>query len=96
MPRPTEDTWLVAMVFGSKNLAPLAYNPPGQMGGDTPAFPFAFTNPIYVDADGNGFDKPPFNATRPKVAVEPPPKITPTPVTSPEQIPARWHRAFDH
>ncbi len=96
VPRPTEDTWLVAMVFGSKNLAPLAYNPPGQMGGDTPAFPFAFTNPIYVDADGNGFDKPPFNATRPKVAVEPPPKITPTPVTSPEQIPARWHRAFDH
>lgn len=96
VPRPTEDTWLVALIFGSRNLAPLAYNPPGQMGGDTPVFPFAFTNPIYVDADGNGFDKPPFDATRPKVQVPPPPRPVPTPVTSPEQIPARWHRAFEH
>ena len=56
------------------------------------AAPFAITNPIYVDADGNGFDKPPFNPTRPKVMpiVKEPPGV---PVKSPEEIPERWHRA---
>ena len=92
MARPTYDTWFVAMVYGSKSLAPLAYNPPGLMGGVTPAAPFAITNPIYVDADGNGFDKPPFNPARPKVMpiVKEPPGV---PVKSPEEIPERWHRA---
>ncbi len=91
--RPTYDTWFVAMVYGSKSLAPLAYNPPGLMGGVTPSAPFAITNPIYVDADGNGFDKPPFNPARPKVMpiVKEPPGV---PVRSPEEIPERWHRAM--
>ena len=93
VPRPMADTWLVAMVYGSKSLAPLSYNPPGLMGGVTPTTPFALTNPIYVDADGNGFDKPPFNPTRPKVMpiVKEPPGV---PVKSPEEIPERWHRAM--
>jgi hypothetical protein len=97
VPRPAYDTWFVAMIYGSRNLAPLAYNPPSTMSGaDTPAFPFAFTNPIYVDADGNGFDKPPFNPAAPKQGVMPIPRAPPTPVRTPEEIPERWHRAFGH
>lgn len=95
VPRPAYDTWFVAMVYGSKSLAPLAWNPPGLMGGVTPTTPFAITNPIYVDADGNGFDKPPFNPTRPKAGVMPigrePPGV---PVKSAEEILPRWHGAF--
>jgi hypothetical protein len=90
LPRPAYDTWLVAMVYGSRNLAPLAYNPPGLMGGVTPATPFALTNPIYVDADGNGFDKPPFNPARPSQGVQPRQQPPPV-VTSPDQFPQRWH-----
>lgn len=92
LPRPAYDTWLVAMVSGSRNLAPLAFNPPGLMGGVSPAAPFALTNPIYVDADGNGFDKPPFNPTRPSMGVQPK-QQPPLPVSRPEEIPERWHRA---
>ncbi len=53
---PTTDNWLVAMVYGSRSLSPLLI-PYG--GGD--AKPFAFTNPILIDSDGNGFDRPPFS-----------------------------------
>lgn len=94
LPRPTYDTWIVAMVYGTRSLAPLALNPPGLMGGVTPTAPFALTNPIFVDADGSGFDKPPFNPARPKSGVMPigrePPGV---PVKSADEIPERWHRA---
>jgi hypothetical protein len=93
LPRPSYDTWLVAMVSGTRNLAPLSFNPPGLMGGVSPAAPFALTNPIYVDADGNGFDKPPFNPTRPSMGVQPKQHVPP-PVSRPEEIPERWHRAI--
>ncbi|MEW5741446.1 MAG: CehA/McbA family metallohydrolase [Myxococcota bacterium] len=60
LPAPTSDNWLVAMVYGSKSLAPVlyAYNA-------DPTRPFAFTNPVLIDADGNGYDKPPFRPTMP-------------------------------
>jgi hypothetical protein len=93
LPRPANDTWLVAMVYGSRGLEPLAYNPPGLTGSVPPSAPFALTNPIYVDADGNGFDKPPFNPARPS-GVQPKPLPPQRPVTAPEEIPARWHEAF--
>lgn len=93
VPRPGYDTWLVAMVHGTRNLAPLSYNPPGLMGGVSPALPFAFTNPIYVDADGNGFDKPPFNPTRPRGVMPLERAPEGTPVRSADEIPARWHEA---
>ena len=54
LPAPTKDNWLVAMVYGSRSLAPVLYPY------DAPTSrPFAFTNPVLIDADGNGFDKPP-------------------------------------
>ncbi len=55
---PTTDNWLVAMVYGSKSLFPLLYIP--GSGTVKPVLPFAFTNPIFIDADGNGYDHPPF------------------------------------
>lgn len=58
LPAPTTDNWLVAMVYGSRSIAPLLYPYPG---GGTTATPFAFTNPILIDADGNGYDRPPFD-----------------------------------
>ncbi|MCC6334667.1 MAG: CehA/McbA family metallohydrolase [Myxococcales bacterium] len=60
LPSPTADNWLVAMVYGTKSLAPVlyAYNAAATR-------PFAFTNPVLIDADGNGYDHPPFRPTRP-------------------------------
>jgi hypothetical protein len=57
LPAPTTDNWVIAMVYGSRSIGPLLYPYPG--GGST-ATPFAFTNPILIDADGNGYDHPPF------------------------------------
>jgi hypothetical protein len=48
---PGVDTWYVVMAMGSADLGPVA---PGF---DDRA-PRAFTNPIYVDVDGGGFDPP--------------------------------------
>ncbi len=51
--RPEADTWYVVIARGSRPLAPavLAASPR--------ALPYAITNPIWVDADGNGrFDPP--------------------------------------
>ncbi len=58
LPAPAGDNWLVAMVYGSKSLFPLLYLP--GSGAAKPVLPFAFTNPIFIDADGGGFDHPPF------------------------------------
>ena len=63
------------------------------MGGVTPTTPFAIINPIYVDADGNGFDKPPFRAVRPKVVPPIVPEAPGVPVKSAEEILPRWRDA---
>lgn len=44
-----DDAYVVFVVRGSTSMNPLA---PGQV-------PFAFANPVYLDADGNGYDNPP-------------------------------------
>jgi hypothetical protein len=91
LPAPTTDNWLVAMVYGSRSLAPLLYPYPG---GGPVATPFAFTNPILIDADGNGYDHPPFARVRSRVQQVP----TPVPLEprrlEPEEQVRRWGEAF--
>ncbi|MEW5946164.1 MAG: CehA/McbA family metallohydrolase [bacterium] len=48
---PAADTWYVARVEGTKPMFPVY---PG-------ARPYSFTNPVYVDADGNGAFDPPLS-----------------------------------
>ena len=91
LPAPTTDNWLVAMVYGSKSLAPVLYPYPG---GGSSATPFAFTNPILIDADGNGYDHPPFARVRSRVQQAPLPiPLQPRGVTPDEQA-RRWGEAF--
>ena len=91
LPAPATDNWLVAMVYGSKSLAPVLYPYPG---GPSFATPFAFTNPILIDADGNGYDHPPFARIRSRVQSAP----SPTPLLprklAPEEQLRRWGEAF--
>lgn len=48
------DTWVVVVVTGSTDLAPVASGPRGE-----PIRPVAFSNPIWIDENGNGrFDEP--------------------------------------
>ena len=63
LPAPTTDNWVVAMVYGTRSLFPLNFNAPGNSGSVTATMPFALTNPVFIDADGNGYDKPPFKPT---------------------------------
>ncbi|MFW6087117.1 MAG: CehA/McbA family metallohydrolase [Myxococcota bacterium] len=46
-----EDAYVVFIVRGSEDMAPVV---PG-----TDVLPFAFTNPVLLDADGGGYDHPP-------------------------------------
>lgn len=46
---PSKDTWVVVVVTGQGTLAPVSSNDE----------PFALTNPIYLDVDGNGVYDPP-------------------------------------
>jgi hypothetical protein len=95
LPAPTTDNWVVAFVYGSKSLAPLLTPYPGLAGGVSPTAPFAFTNPIYIDADGNGFDHPPFappgGAHKPAPLPKPAPRVPPA--TEAELL-ERWGRWF--
>ncbi len=94
LPAPTTDNWLVAFVYGSKSLAPLLFPYPGLSGSVSPTTPFAFTNPILIDADGGGYDKPPFSTTRMKkglAPVEPPARDFPTDEAS---FAKRWGEIF--
>ena len=54
VPIPVEqDTWFVVIASGEEPMAP------ALLDGDFPITPLAFTNPVRVDADGNGiFDAP--------------------------------------
>ncbi|HEY3450926.1 MAG TPA: CehA/McbA family metallohydrolase [Myxococcales bacterium] len=56
LPAPAGDNWIVAMVYGRKPLYPLVWGKGGSA-----VYPFAVTSPLFVDGDGNGWDKPPFN-----------------------------------
>jgi hypothetical protein len=91
LPAPGTDNWLVAMVYGSRSLAPVLYPYPGT--GTTNA-PFAFTNPILIDADGNGYDHPPFMRVQGKTQPAPEPVPPRLPLTPAEQL-KRWGAAFD-
>ncbi|MCS6912910.1 MAG: CehA/McbA family metallohydrolase [Myxococcales bacterium] len=68
-----QDGWLVAMVVGRQ---PLPVEIIGQLGGGT-VRPIAFTNPLWLDADGDGQVRPPLGPPpRPMplgVPAEPPP-----------------------
>lgn len=95
LPAPTTDNWVVALVYGSKSLSPLVFPKPGLTGSTAATTPFALTNPILIDADGNGYDHPPFTAPRslaPKPVARPPPPPLPTDEAS---IVKRWGEVFD-
>ncbi len=98
LPAPTTDNWVVAMAYGSKSLAPNLYPPPGLNGGVRATAPFAVSNPILIDADGNGYDQAPF---RPLVPPHAPPQmrvsVPQAPVsTDPSAIYQRWGEQFGH
>lgn len=61
IPRPARDNWVVALVYGSKSLFPLTFKSPSATSAAKTVYPFALTNPIFIDADGGGYDRPPFN-----------------------------------
>ncbi|MFO0593884.1 MAG: CehA/McbA family metallohydrolase [Myxococcaceae bacterium] len=93
LPAPTADNWLVVFVWGSRSLAPVLYPYPGT---GTTNVPFAFTNPIFIDADGNGYDHPPFRGIRSTTRPPPAPGPRPAPQTpTPAQLVDGWQRAFD-
>ena len=45
---PEEDAWYIVVATGAKSMAPLVHNAP------VPITPLGFTNPIWIDADGDG------------------------------------------
>ena len=47
--RPKVDTWYVVVVRGNRSLDPVV-----PKLGDRDVFPLAFSNPIWVDVDGDG------------------------------------------
>lgn len=103
LPATQTDNWIVALIYGSKPIFPLAYHASGGKAGDVT--PFAITNPILIDADGGGYDRPPFNRSLP--AGEPPASPAPKfarPVEAPqpsgpitaERLIDAWREAFSH
>jgi hypothetical protein len=57
--RLERDAFLVAEVRGAKDLSPLVQHRSSTGEGDAGVLPYALTNPIFVDVDGNGkFDAP--------------------------------------
>ena len=51
---PESDAYVVAVVRGGRSLYPVTLRDSVQ--------PLAFTNPVYVDVDGGGYDRPPLAA----------------------------------
>jgi hypothetical protein len=80
VPAPTTDNWLVAFVYGTSDLFPLVYRKVDGDGNHVPATPFALSNPIFIDADGNGYDHPPFTPGAPRPAAPQPLPPAPDPV----------------
>ncbi|HEY3447047.1 MAG TPA: CehA/McbA family metallohydrolase [Myxococcales bacterium] len=59
-PAPAGDTWYVAAAYGAGSMFPVVYAAVDAASGRAvDAAPFAFTNPVFIDADGSGYDKPP-------------------------------------
>jgi hypothetical protein len=56
------DAFLVAEVTGTKDLAPVVQRRVSADGSETAVTPFALTNPVFVDRDGNGRFDPPLPA----------------------------------
>lgn len=90
IPRPTTDNWIVAFVYGTKSLFPLNYRPTSPGKPNTPVLPFALTNPIFVDADGNGYNNYPFNPPPPPGAQPPPPLPPPFDPVTPDALQRAW------
>jgi hypothetical protein len=93
LPAPITDNWVVAMVYGSKSLSPLLFPYPSSSGTVPMTTPFAFTNPIFIDADGNGYDHPPARVVRSLVRF-PAPTLPPVLPTDDASILARWGVVF--
>lgn len=91
---PTKDNWVVALVYGSKDLFPLFFLAPKPGKPLTPTLPFAVTNPIFIDADGNGFDKPPFDPDAIGGTMSPAPLPTPTRKPRPGELPVPQKKTF--
>lgn len=51
---PKQDAWYVVLAYGDKPLSPIVSDYVGYDGMRYPVKPFAMTNPIWVDADGDG------------------------------------------
>jgi len=51
---PRRDAWYVALVYGDKPLSPVVSDYAGYDGTRYQVKPFAMTNPVWVDADGDG------------------------------------------
>jgi hypothetical protein len=93
LPAPTTDNWVVAMVYGQASEAPLLYPYPGLTGTVPPVTPFAFSNPIFIDADGNGYDHPPFHPGPGKRARPELPKAKALPMDT-ASVRRRWGQYF--
>jgi len=95
IPAPATDNWIVVLVHGSRPLFPLAW--PSKLSGGSlkEAKPFAFTNPIFVDADGGGFDHPPFSPPTRSQAPLPPRAPKPTRPPTAEELVEMWRAAQD-
>lgn len=89
LPSPTHDNWLVAFVYGSRSLAPVLYPYDAS-----PSRPFAFTNPVLIDADGNGYDKPPFRVQRRGGPVQVQAPAPPEEAVDLDEVPRRWRSVF--
>jgi hypothetical protein len=57
------DVWIVAVVRGQRSLHPVVQERAGSDGPDRAPLPFAITNPIFMDVDGNGRFDPPLPGT---------------------------------
>ncbi|MEX0709561.1 MAG: CehA/McbA family metallohydrolase [Woeseia sp.] len=57
--RLSRDTYVVAEVRGTSDLAPVVQRRRDAHGAETPVLPYALTNPVFIDSDGDGrFDPP--------------------------------------
>ncbi|MFL5318747.1 MAG: CehA/McbA family metallohydrolase [Myxococcaceae bacterium] len=94
LPAPTKDNWVSAFVYGSKSLFPLIYRPVAPGKPNINIVPFALTNPIFIDADGNGYDKFPFAPPPPPpqatVNTQPPRFLQRPPFQSESEFVQRW------
>ena len=63
-----QDSYLIAEVLGNKSLYPVVQQPSRSGSLTEAALPYAITNPIFVDVDGNGRFDPPWG---PEIKVKP-------------------------